>query len=229
MPQGLHRWAAVRPCTLQGKATPASCTPSFIYPLNLSPKVFAIARSLCRTPRLTGWLAAADTELAAGRLPFLLEADRRSGAAGVPEPPPTSTQSLFLSISATLTSAAYSFSEMLPMRLNCNYMCIPSKLEVPTRWPLMTCSLSCKNCRSRIPPSDFKSVRAVRSRKASWDRFFAADPHHRESKLRCSGGQGTYILCSKVCRHSTLAASSAPPTTALLLSAAPIPYLGMFF
>ena len=37
---------------------------------------------------MTGWLPAADPELAAGRLPFLLEADRRSGAAGVPEPPP---------------------------------------------------------------------------------------------------------------------------------------------
>ena len=36
---------------------------------------------------MTGWLAAADPELTAGRLPFLLEADRRSGAAGVPAPP----------------------------------------------------------------------------------------------------------------------------------------------
>ena len=114
-------------------------------------------------------------------------------------PPPTSTQSLFLSISATLpsTSAACSSSEMPPMRLSCNDMRIPSKLEVPTRWPLMTCSFSCKNCRSRIPPSDFNSVRAVRSRKASWDKFIAADPHHRESKLQCSEGQGNYIFCSK--------------------------------
>ena len=168
--------------------------------LNLSPKVSATACSLCRTHRLTGCLPAADPESAVGRFPFLLETDRRSGAAGVPEPSPTSTQSLFLSISATLpsASAACSYSKILPMRLSCNDIIrIPSKLEVPTRWPLMTRSFSCKNCRSRIPPSDFISARVVRSRKVSWDRFIVADPHHRESKLRCRAGQGTYILCSK--------------------------------
>ena len=30
-----------------------------------------------------------------------------------------------------------------------------------------------------------------------WDRLIAADPHHRESKLRCCAGHGTYILYSK--------------------------------
>ena len=38
-----------------------------------------------------------------------------------------------------------------PMRLGFNDMRIPSELEVPTRWLLMTYSLSLKNCRSSIP------------------------------------------------------------------------------
>ena len=83
---------------------------------------------------------------------------------GVAEPPTTSTRSLLLSISATLpsTSVASSSPDMPPMRLSCNDTWNPSKLEAPTSWPSMTCALSSKRCRSRIPHSDCNSARAVR-------------------------------------------------------------------
>ena len=85
----------------------------------LPPKVFAAARFLAPTPRSTGLLPAPAPDLAAGR--FLLEEDRRGSGLeeGAKESPLTSTQSLLLSITATLpsTSAAYSFSDIPPMGL----------------------------------------------------------------------------------------------------------------
>ena len=84
------------------------------------------------------------------------------------------------------------------MRFTRNAMRSPSKLGILIwRWSLMTFPLSSKKCCSRIPPSAFNPAYAVKSYKASWDRFIAADPHHREWKLRSSASQGTYILCSE--------------------------------
>ena len=168
----------------------------------LPPKVFAAARFLAPTPRSTGLLPAPDPDLAAGR--FSLEEDRRGGGPeqGAEESPSTFTQSLLLCISATLpsTSAACSFSDIPPMRLSCYDMRNPSKLGAPTRRPFITCSLNGTKCRSRIPPPDLNSVRAVRSRKASCDRFIAVYPHHRESttKMLCIS-RYLYRLLQRVC------------------------------
>ena len=68
----------------------------------------------------------------------------------------------------------------------------------------MTFPLSSKKCCSRIPPSAFNPAYAVKSYKASWDRFIAADPHHRESSatMQCRWRylypllQGSAVLCS---------------------------------
>ena len=168
----------------------------------LPPKVFAAARFLAPTPRPTGLLPVPAPDLAAGCFP--LKKDRKSGGPGegAEESPTTSTKPLLSSMSTTLpsTSAACSFSDIPPMRLSCNDMRSPSKLEALTRRPFITCSLSSTKCRSRIPPTDFNSVRAVRSRKALWDRFFAAYPHHRETttKMLCPS-RYFYRLLQRVC------------------------------
>ena len=71
--------------------------------------------------------------------------------------------------------------------------------------------------RFKIPPSDFNSTRAVRSRKASWDKLIAADSHQRESNatMRCVSRYFYPLL-----QGSAGTLGSTPPTTALILSAA---------
>ena len=84
----------------------------------------------------------------------------------------------------------------------------PSKLGTSTwRWSLMACTLGSKNCRSRIPPSAFNSACAVRSFKASGDRFIAADPHHRESP--------TTMQCRSRYLHPLLQGSAVPYSSLL--------------
>ena len=180
--------------------------PSYRLADSFGPTVDDVAaQGVCRSPptaRSTGLLPAPAPDLAAEHFP--LKEDRRGGGPqeGADEFPSTSTQSLLLSISATLpsTSAACSFCDIPPMRLSCNDMRNPSKLGAPTRRLFITCSLTSTKCHSRIPPSYFNSVRAVKSRKASWDRFIPAYPHHRESttKMLCTP-RYFYRLFQRVC------------------------------
>ena len=84
----------------------------------------------------------------------------------------------------------------------------------------MTFPLSSKKCCSRIPPSAFNPAYAVKSYKASWDRFIAADPHHRESSatMQCRWRylypllQGSAVLYRSSAAQATAvqAASSTP-------------------
>ena len=96
---------------------------------------------------------------------------------------------------------------LLPSKHPCASPAMPREASQGTSawlWSLVTCPLSSNKCRPRIPPYAFNSACAVRSFKASWDRFIAEGPHHSESSttIQCSSRylypllQGSAVLCS---------------------------------